>query len=546
MQLPEGQSPERVRCGYLTVEEQHGHPNGHTIKLAVAILRSTSPNPEPDPVVYLSGGPGSPSLAGEMQGIGMAKYGAFIQSKRDFIFFDQRGTGLSQPGLFCPEVGSLGFYYLAKIPTPAEAHANHDRALLKCRDRLIAEGVNPAAYNSVESAHDIADLMSALGYGDYNLFGGSYGGRLAYTAMRETPQHIRSVITDSGLPIQANAFVDPAPDMQASLRQVFDACAQQAACHAAYPDFEQQFWDDVHRANEHPFEITVKDADGNLATFKVSGDTLLSGTFLSLYSTSSIAVLPLATDAIARGDYGIVATLAQQLVGTFTGFADAEGISVTCNEEVPFLTPALMNAANRGVRQDIIHAEVNTSTPTESALRETQALCEAWGTPKPSAMENQAVESDIPALILNGQLDPITPPRYGKLAAEKLSRGYVFEFPATAHGVWYQQYDCATAIIDEFLTEPAVKPESSCISQIPPLEFVIGEAASPAPPAPPTPVASSEMGITLPNTGAGPAGMHGSRHECGWAYVLFGVGTCLLLAGLTLRSRARRGLTRGR
>jgi pimeloyl-ACP methyl ester carboxylesterase len=532
MPLPEGQVAANVRCGYLTVQETHGKDDGRTLKLAVAILKSTSAKPEPDPVVYLTGGPGAPALEGEFQGLGEAKTAAFIQSKRDFIFFDQRGTGHSQPALDCPETAHVLLDALAANRTAAEQRAANDEALLACRGRLISDGVNLNAYNSRESAHDIADLMSALGYDEYNLYGTSYGPRLELTAMREVPQHIRSVILDSPLAVNANSLVDQPADLQRSLNEVFHACSSDRECHTAYPDFEQQFWEVIRRANEHPIEVQINDADGKPIDIKISGRQILNGVFVALYNDSTISVLPLATDAIYHGNYGIVALLAQQIVFAFSDEAAGMTTSVDCSEEIPFLTADLLESASEGVRQEILDAEVGVTT--EAARLDELALCKAWGTPPPPALENQAVASDIPTMVLDGQFDPITPPRYGALAAEKLSRSYVFQFPTSGHGVTYQQYACASSMIASFLAEPETKPNASCIAGIGPLEFAIGDQATPTPQPAGTP-----SGVTPPETGTASPPATPPRFNIE-TLALLAIGACSMLLGAVFTRRRSR------
>jgi pimeloyl-ACP methyl ester carboxylesterase len=379
-----------------------------------------------------------------------------------------------------------------------------------------------------------------------NLYGTSYGPRAILAAMRETPQHIRSVVLDSPMALQANSGIDQAPDLQRSLREVFDACAADAKCHAAYPRFEDQYWVDIKRANERPIDVEIRDAEGKPLAIKISGNTLLSGTFLALYDTSVIRVLPFATDAIANGNNGVVALLAQELTLAFPGWADGMGTSVQCNEEIPFYTAELMRGANKGVRQEIIDAEVGTST--QAALDDALALCRAWGTPKPRPQENQAVVSGIPALVLDGQFDPIAPPNYGKLAAEKLSRSYVFEFRSSGHGVTYQQYDCATGMITQFLAQPTSRPDSGCLASIKPLDFVIGEAPQPAPTEPPvavTPAVRPPSGISAPDTGTGNASA--SRDlDAGWAFGLMMAGVLLVVFGAANVVRSARAGSRRR
>jgi pimeloyl-ACP methyl ester carboxylesterase len=192
-----------IACGMLTVREDRSQPNGATIQLAVAIIPTRSPTPAPDPVVYLAGGPGSAALSGAPR---LARAWAPFLANRDLIVFDQRGTGFSRPALRCPESERSSDAELGRVLSADESVRAEVAALQRCHARLVREGVHLGAYTSAASAHDLEDLRVALGYGRWNLLGISYGTRLALTAMRDTPQSIRSVILDSTYPLQVNLY----------------------------------------------------------------------------------------------------------------------------------------------------------------------------------------------------------------------------------------------------------------------------------------------------------------------------------------------------
>ncbi|MCA9904902.1 MAG: alpha/beta fold hydrolase, partial [Anaerolineae bacterium] len=187
MDLPDGLvEGDDVDCGLLFVPEDRTDPDSATIELAVAILYASEDDVQPDPIIYLAGGPGG-NAVDELEAWVDIPY---IQD-RDLILLDQRGTGYSFPSLNCPEI-----------------EESEDDATQACRDRLVADGVNLQAYNSAENAADVADLRVALGYDEWNLYGISYGTRLAQTIVRDYPQGIRSVILDSAYPLAANLQVE--------------------------------------------------------------------------------------------------------------------------------------------------------------------------------------------------------------------------------------------------------------------------------------------------------------------------------------------------
>jgi len=198
-EVPEGAM---VECGFVVVPEDHSDPTGPTIRLAVAVLKDQSGEHQPDPVMLLTGGPGEKTVA---NGPALAPVLAPIHPNRDLILFDQRGVGLSEPALECPEFVQALFDLLDE-PDPNVALQARFDALMACRDRLMSEGHNLSAYNTVQNAADVDAIRVALGYDQVNLYGGSYGSLLAQATMRDHPEGIRSVAINSVLPLEKSLF----------------------------------------------------------------------------------------------------------------------------------------------------------------------------------------------------------------------------------------------------------------------------------------------------------------------------------------------------
>jgi hypothetical protein len=59
------------------------------------------------------------------------------------------------------------------------------------------------------------------------------------------------------------------------------------------------------------------------------------------------------------------------------------------------------------------------------------------------------VTSAVPALVLSGDLDPVTPPTWGQSAADHLSNSRHIVAPATGHGVIAT--GCGLRLIREFI-----------------------------------------------------------------------------------------------
>jgi pimeloyl-ACP methyl ester carboxylesterase len=278
---------ETIVCGTLDVPESRQGLSDNTITLAVAIVRSTSPSPGV-PVLYFEGGPGGSAMSSA------ASYwvSSGLREYADIILLDQRGTGYSLPSLNCPEVDD------PDLPADADAEA-------LCRERLLREGVAIAAYTSAENAADAADLVQALDLPQVNLFGVSYGTRLALTMMRDYPERIRAVILDAVYPPQVNGYDEQAANGARAFEQLFADCEADAECRAAYPDLRAVFLQMIGDLNEVP----MRGVDDYGDPAELFGDTVVNELFQLLYDTAAIPDLPLMIMAAAERDYNTYASL---------------------------------------------------------------------------------------------------------------------------------------------------------------------------------------------------------------------------------------------
>src|SRR5574341_394449 len=454
---------ENIDCGYLVVPERHAEPDGPTIRLAVAILRSLSDSPEPDPVIYLEGGPGGGALDSWDHWINTP-----FRERRDFILIDQRGTGYSQPELHCEEFDQLTSDTLDDLLTDEEILELTEETSLDCRDRLRDEGINLEVYTSAERAADIAALRVALGYDEVNLYGISYGTRLAQTIMRDHPEGIRSVILDSTVALRVNAYEQGATIAARAFGELFEGCAAADECSAAFPTLEADFYDFVQRANKEPFRIPVTDPyTGQRVRAWMRGMDVLYLLFDALYDSSVIPFLPLILDRAAHGDYRLLAAYANINLkfNAESDFAIGMYYSVECYEELPF--------NDYGIAQ-----EISEQSPDLHGLliNDTDfTVCPQWGVEAPPPVENEPVESDIPTLVVAGEYDPITPPEWGRLASETLPNSQFVEFPGLGHGATIDE--CAESVAVAFVDDPQGEPPTNCIGEMEDgPEFVTGLA----------------------------------------------------------------------
>jgi pimeloyl-ACP methyl ester carboxylesterase len=455
-----------VECGYLLVPEDRsqggsGDP-AQTIRLHVAIFPSSSPNPEPDPLIYLHGGPG----AGVLQEIAFwySEPFQYIIDQRDFIVFDQRGVGYSRPNLGCFD-NTLSFYEsLAEDQRLGleEWQASHVDA---CHNSLIAMGIRLPGYTSAASAADIDDLRVALGYEQVNLYGSSYGTRLALTALRDFGPRgtIRSVILDSVYPLQVDLYAERAANAERALQAIFDACAADATCSADYPNLEARFYALIEALDAEPVTFQVTNpVTGKQQDLVVNGNRMIETFYRASYYSEWIAVIPRMIHEMETGGFELFAGATENVFWLAYGIDQGDYFSVQCSEEAFFSSPQAVDAASAGI-QPLLRAHITAGT--EAGL----TACATWDTYPAAPDENQPVRSDVPALILAGSYDPITPPAWSLAVAGDLAKAAYFEFSGS-HGVLFD-HECARVLAGDFVEDPSTVPNPDCLDELQELRF---------------------------------------------------------------------------
>lgn len=467
-QIPMG---ETIECGDLVVPEDRRRPDGPNIRLHVAIIRSHSQSPTPDPVVYLAGGPGDSPLS-NVGGLIQSDPGNILD-RRDLIVFDQRGAGYSGPSMRCPERGDLLLEMIDQNLDLEEVEKLTLEADLACRDRLLRTGVNLAAYTSAENSADVNDLRIALGYDEWNLWGVSYGTRLALTVMRDYPQGVRSVVLDSVDPQGVELFSEFATNAQHSFDLLFESCAADSRCNLAFPDLKNAFYELVNQLNAQPATVRLNHpATSKPYNVSINGNDMVDLLFVLLRSTDAIPWLPKFIYEARAGRFSMLSYVFHN-EGRMLAFFDFVPLglfySVECGETAPFSSAEMV-------------AEAGTTLPPPIRNLLYQefpglfAVCEVWGVGEADPIENQPVVSDIPTLILAGQFDPVTPPAWGRLADQTLSHASFFEIPAVSHMVLGSgsplTRECTSGIFSAFLNAPGVAPRADCLVDLPAVYFV--------------------------------------------------------------------------
>ena len=176
-------------------------------------------------------------------------------------------------------------------------------AVRSCRDRLAGEGIDLSAFNTTENAADIAELRTALGIAEWNVYGVSYGSDLALQLLRDHPDGIRSIVVDSLVPPQVNMVEQMWPSAAEGFAALFDACAAQPDCARAYPGLADEFTATVNRLAEVPVVVNLPgNAGAPPQRVVIDGYTMANLVAATTLNTSKIPALPRVIHALAIGD----------------------------------------------------------------------------------------------------------------------------------------------------------------------------------------------------------------------------------------------------
>jgi pimeloyl-ACP methyl ester carboxylesterase len=429
-----------ARCGTLRRPLDPASPDGDSIELSIAVVPALSLEPAADPFVPVAGGPGQSTID-----FYAAWFGAFerVRQNRDILLVDQRGTGDSAR-LSCDIDDDI---VEGKYSTEQTR-----RVTRECLDKLPYD---PRFFTTSVAVADLEAVRAGLGYGPLNVYGISYGTRVAQHYARRYPQSTRTVILDGVVPPQLPLGPDIAIESQRAIDSVFDRCEAEADCNARFPTVRQDFALLLERLADGAIEIEMPNpVTGTLETVDFGTEQFAAAVRLLLYNPRTIALLPLLIDAAAGGNY---APLAAQfrLVATTVAESLAIGMhnAVVCTEDEPFIDWAAVD-----------EAAIEKSYLGPLQLEAIHSMCSVWPAGILDADLREPLASAAPVLLLSGEADPITPPTYANLAAVDLERAWLVTGRKQGHGL--AAVGCMPRVIGKFIDEAGLEEGgASCIDE---------------------------------------------------------------------------------
>ena len=420
-------------CGKLAVAEDPDDPSGRKIDLNVAVIPARDPDPEPDPLFMLAGGPGGAAI--ESFGWSFSTFSA-LNATRDFVLVDQRGTGGSNRLV---------------SPTPPDVTGMDEPtrdSTIKAwvADTLAALPGDPRFYTTSVAMDDLDAVRAALGYDRINLYGPSYGATAAQYYLRQHEEHVRAVVLDGGTLLDVPIFERIAASSQRALDLLFSRCAADPACQAAFPDLESEFNAIVARLAKEPVSTSITHpGTGDPIVFDPT--TFASGVHSALVDASISSRLPALIHLAFLEQWDAVS---QAIVEATAGQAAGEdqlvmSTIIRCSEAWARYDPAEVERVGAG----------SYSLDLQLAGARSQAeTCRYAPRGIVPADDAEPVRSDVPVLLVLGEADPQDPPANVEDAPEELPNSLTVVVPGMGHTVGH--LGCMPSIIVDFFEAGSV------------------------------------------------------------------------------------------
>ena len=438
----------KARCGVFERPENPADPESPMLELRVAVVPALSLEPEPDPFVPIAGGPGGAST--EFY-VNWARAFEEIRRNRDILLLDQRGTGKSAR-MNCDFGDDV-----------IEGQLSSEETIELTRACVEALPHDPRFFTTSVAVQDLEALRVALGYGPLNLYGSSYGTRVAQHFLRQYPDSTRSVILDGVAPPQVGLGPAIATEAQKALDAIFDRCKESSDCNSQFPGLATAFDDLQRRLAEEPQEVALADPLTGVADSYTFGAMELAGALRLLsYSPGSVALMPLLINEAIEGNY---APLTAQFVMAATAMSDqlAMGMhnSVVCTEDAPFFT-------GEAISQEDLESTYIGPIMVD-ALRD---ICSVWPAGIIDDEFKTPVATDKPVLLLSGEADPVTPPHFAELALVDMENARHIIGKDQGHGLGIN--GCLPDITAKFVETASTDDlDDDCLGQLHAMPFFL-------------------------------------------------------------------------
>ena len=436
---------DRLRCGYIIVNENPNEPNGQKINIHYAVIPAVKNIYPNQAFLAIAGGPGQSAIDNAPL---FNNTFARIRETRDILLIDQRGTGRSNI-LKCPEDKSVSPLLMNEGNFDTIAETN------KC---LAAIDGDVTQYTSTAALKDFEAVRISLGYDKLHIYGISYGTRMAQLYMREYAEAIATVTLDGVVPMQQSVLaiglaIDRAVDL------LISECENLSRCQQQFPSLRKALATIEVELMLSPVKAQIfHPMTGQPTEFLLTHDKFLSVIRLALYSPTTRVLLPYAIHQAGEKNYQAVLGLYSL---TMEGIDIAMGMhaSVVCSEDIHRLSTDLST-------------ELETSYIGRTMFTELSKVCSVWPSTKVDETFSAPISNNIPTLLLSGELDPATPPDWAILAMADMKNATHLVAPHAAHGVAMQS--CANRLVAQLVDEGSTAElDGDCLKEERPRGFYL-------------------------------------------------------------------------
>jgi pimeloyl-ACP methyl ester carboxylesterase len=443
----------KARCGVFERLLDPDDASSTLLKLSVAVVPALSLEAEPDPLVPIAGGPGGASISFYA---GYAQAFEKVRRHREILLIDQRGTGESEM-MSC----DLGDELLEGRFSREDTIANTE----SCLDMLPHD---PRFFTTSIAVRDLEALRQALGYPALNLYGSSYGTRVAQHYARRFPATTRSVILDGVVPPQLPLGPGIALEAQKALLAIFNRCTASPDCNSAFPGVADAFAQLEADLAEQSVTVELSHPRSGERELVEFGDMEFAAVIrLMSYSPDTVALMPLLIHEAANGNFvPLAATFLVIEADMSEQIANGMHNAVVCTEDTPFYA-------------DIDIAALDKTYLGAMMTEALQATCSVWPAGVLDDDLREPLNTDTPVLLLSGSADPITPPYFAELAAVAMGNARHLIGADQGHGL--ANRGCMPDIVGRFVASASVDElATDCMERLYVMPFFL-DFAGPAP-----------------------------------------------------------------
>lgn len=442
-----------ILCGAFAVFENRQTRVGRKINLNIIVIPALHKDLSKAPIFCFEGGPGVAVSSGAAFYSDSVNY---YRLDHDIVLIDVRGTGASNP-LHCRQLqlkAGLAQQFEEMYP---------EQDVKDCYDSL-SQLADLRQYTTTNMAIDIEEVRKWLGYKKINIFGLSFGGRLAQVYMKLFPTSVENCVLWSPTTTSSRMPLYHATYAQASLNKVFEDCGADSSCHQAFPNLKSEFQTLMDRGKSRPFGYLVQSQAGQKTEVKIPWYAFHTKIRSLMYSPSGLREIPFIVHESYLNNWHPFISLfpADESYNKF--IAEGLYLCVTCSEDVPFITKKESDSLSSGTFMG------------EYRVQQQMEACSHWT--KGDIQEDffEPVKSSIPTLVFSGDYDPVTPPSMAAQIVKTLSKGYLISIPTMSHTFdGLSNPECFDKMVVDFFNRPFEKPNTECIATMLPVGFKTAE-----------------------------------------------------------------------